>query len=385
MALVRIQDGIMWPTNGYRLPINVSPQTLDATGEKIGFVGQLIWSDYGSHTIDTTGSSKFAWMGGTTAVFDDASSIMDIGIQGVNTSGPLAQPDGSFTVKARTVGGGADTTSPTLTTTNSWHTITPTTGTATIASGDLCAFVIDFNTRAGSDSVLVQVGTYQLGMARPLTLTYLAGAWLTSGTGLMPNCVVVASDGTLGWFVGSALFGVPVVLSTWIATTNPDERGMIFQVPFDCKVSALWCQIRTADAASDFTMYLTSSAESGRTTMAAGAATVVVDASQLNGTGTERVGLFPLPSEVSLTANTDYCVSVRATGTSNLRWGYQTLGDAAYRAFFPGGTTMRGVTANDGSDFSGSSTTTIYPVGVMISHVQDGTGGGGGSCRVIGG
>ncbi len=32
------------------------------------------------------------------------------------------------------------------------------------------------------------------------------------------------------------------------------------------------------------------------------------------------------------------------------------------------------VTANDGSDFSGSSTTTMYPLGVRISHIQDGQG-----------
>lgn len=380
MGLVSVPKGLYWPMHICDLPINVANAVLDASGEKCAMIGKVQWADGGSHTIDTTGSSKFLWRGGTTAVFDNASSIVDVGIQGVNTSGPPAQPDGSFTVKSR-VTTAADA-SPTLTTTNSWHAATPTTGTATLAHGDLIAFVVDFNTVAGSDALHVQVGSYPTTSIKlfPTTNAYASAAWGATGTGSLPNCVFVASDGTLGTLYGSQLFGVPVVLSTWVDATNPDELGNIFQVPFDCKVGGLWTMMRTTGDSSDFNINLTASAESSRSSLAS----VSVDAAQCATTGAERVIEMPLASEISLTANTDYCVSVKATSTSNLRWCYQTLGSADYRAFFPGGTTMRGVTANGGADFGSSSTTTIYPVGVIITQVQDGTGGGGGA-MVIGG
>lgn len=380
MGLVSVPKGLHWPMNGFNLPINVANAVLDASGEKCAMFGMVQWADGGSHTINTSGSSKFLWRGGTTAVFDNASSVLEVGIQGVATSGPPAQPDGSFTVKA-VVTTAADA-SPTLTTTNSWHSVTPTTGSATLAHGDLVAFVLDFSTVAGSDALHVQIGSYNATSYTlfPTTNAYASAAWGATGAGALPNCVFVASDGTLGTLYGSQLFGLPVVLSTWVATTNPDERGMIFRVPFSCKVGGFWCMMRTTDASSDFTLELTSSPESTRSSLAS----VTVDGAKLAATGLDRIMEIPLASEVSLTAGVDYCVSVRATGSSNIRFCYQTLGDAGYRAFFPGGTTMRGVTANDGSDFGSSSTVTMYPVGVVITQFQDGTGGGGG-CRVIGG
>jgi len=185
--------------------------------------------------------------------------------------------------------------------------------------------------------------------------------------------VITFSDGTIGCLDGATLFGA-VGAAIWADASNPDEYGMIFRVPFDCKIDALTCVMRTADAASDFTIGLYSSAEATRVTMAS----VAVDAAQLASIGSERFASFRLAAEVSLVANTDYCIAVKATGASNLRIGRTTLGNATHRALLPGGTTLRSVTANNGSDFSGSSTTVMYPFGVRISQVQDGVASGGG-------
>jgi hypothetical protein len=172
---------------------------------------------------------------------------------------------------------------------------------------------------------------------------------------------------------------------TWDDTTNPDEQGMIFQVPFDCKVDAIGMMLRTTDANSDGTMDLFSGAESSPVSVLSAA--ITFDAAQLGPTANERWVEFNLPAEVSLTRNTDYCLAVRAThATSDIRTNKTTLGNAAYRAFMPAGTTMRNVTRNGGSGaFAGSSTTIMLPMGVRISSVDDGTGTGtGGGSRMIG-
>lgn len=379
MALTALSTGLFFPIPEQALPFAIGTTgVIDATGEKFAMVGRVHWDGRpaAAKTIDTSGSSAIAWYGGSTAVFDNASTTLDVGIQGVGTTGPTAVPDGSYTVKA-VVTTAADAT-PTLTTTNSWHTIVPTTGTASITHGDLAAVVWDMTNRAGSDAINIGVGVTTKSLF-PVCNAYVAAAWGGTGVGAGPNVMLTASDGTRGTLDGTFLFGAQTAV-TWADASNPDEYGLIFQVPFACKVDALYCMMRTVDATSDFTISLVSTPESTRATVAS----VSVDASQIGPVTAERLCVFNLASEVSLSANTDYCVAIKATGAGNVRFARLDLGHADARKFFPGGTTMRGVTANNGADFGSSSTTTLYPVGVRISQLQDGASSGGGA-MVIGG
>jgi hypothetical protein len=372
VAITPIATGLTWPFNWLaNVLVTPSVATLDASGEKMAMIGRMYWDGRAtSKTIDTTGSSKIEWRGGSTAVFDNAGSSLEVGIQGVNTSGPIAQPNGSFGAKA-VITTAADA-SPTLTTINAWHTITPTTGTSTIAHGDLIAVVWDFVTRAGSDAIIVSPANSNTNLTQlPTTNAFAAAAWGATGSGQIPNCLLRASDGTYGWIDGGQFFGW-FTNTTWNDGTNPDEQGVIFQVPFDCKVDALFCSMRTASNASDFTISLSSNAESARTTLAS----VTVDGAQLAATGTERSAIFNLASEVTLSANVDYCVSVKATNTGDIRFVVANLGNAEARRAFPGSTTIRGVTANNSGNFSGSSSVNFPMAGVRISGIETGSGGG---------
>jgi hypothetical protein len=371
--------GFYWP---YARPLRTDQATItvDATGEKAAFIGRVMWEGHAtSKTIDTTGSSKLG-VATSTSVFDNAASAVTLSIQDVNTSGPVAQPDGTPDVQAD-ITTAADTT-PALTTGNSWCQVTPTSGTKTLSTGDLIAVVFDMTNRGGvSDSVVLTSATHLSSGFFPVTNAYAAAAWGATGVGFLAGAFFIANDGTLGWLDGQMPHGFVAAL-TWTDGSATDEYGMIFQVPFDCKVDALACTMRTVDGTSDFIMSLYSTPEATPAVMAAGAATVTVDATQTGTVAAEAFGVWNLASEVSLTANTDYCVAIKASGAGNVRIGQTTLGHADFRKSLLGGTTMRSVNRNGGSgDFGSSSTTVMYPIMVRISDITISSGG----ARVIGG
>lgn len=380
MTMTSFPQGVFWPFPDRRWGF-AAGGTLDATGEKAAAIGRVYWQGRAaSKTIDTTGSSYIGILTGGTAVWDDAASTIEIGIQGVNTSGPVAQPDGSFSVKAAYTG--ATNTTPPLTDTNSFCKAVPTTGTVTLAHGDLISVVVDVTNRGGSDALSIAAMQLLGNAFFPVTNAFASAAWGATGVGNTPQVVFCASDGTLGFLDGAYPVGLHNDTS-WTDATNPDERGLIFQVPFDCKVDALYLMMRSTDATSDFALSLYSTPEATPAIMNAGAATIAVDAAQAGATGAVNTGIWNLASEVSLTKNTDYCVAVKATN-GTVRLGHVTLGDAAHRALWPAGTTVRSVNRNNGAgDFANSSTTLLYNVGVRISAVDDGagTGSGGGLIR----
>jgi hypothetical protein len=208
---------------------------------------------------------------------------------------------------------------------------------------------------------------------------YLAGAWqtATSSMAAAPNVLITFDDGTLGFIDGN---GPPITSSSneaWSDSTNPDERGLIFQVPWDCKIDGFWMVgAPSAGATGDFTLALYSSP----TGTPAAMASVAVLAEQMGTAVADRPAFFVLPSEVSLSRNTDYILAMRATGAGNCRLRTSVLGNTAYRVFLPGGTTLAKGTRDNGSGaFTAESpAVTMYIMGVRISSLDDGTGSGGG-------
>ena len=373
MAYTSLPTGLLWPYNRIPLFAAGTTTTLDLSAKKLACVGRVHWNGRptSAKTIDTSGSSKIGFQLSGNPVFDNAGSSIDIGIQGVNTSGPIAQPDGSFTVKA-VVTTAADATPPLTTNSSPWCEVVPTTGTASLAHGDLIAVVFDFTTRAGSDSLVFASAAAPGGAFFPVNNAFASAAWGAAGSNSTPIVTLTASDGTIGTLDGGFYHGISGN-TTWTDSTNPDEIGMIFQIPFTCKVDAFIAGMRNVDATSDFTLSLYSGAESSPSSLAS----VAVDAAQTGLAATDLVGIWNLATEITLTANTDYCVAAKATGAGNIRMLNHTLGNAAYRAFQPGGTTMRSVNRNNGTGaFANSSTVLMYPLGVRISQIETGGAAG---------
>lgn len=369
-------SGIWWPWGLTRIFGSASAiVTLDATGEYLAVIGRIIIDGKSTgKTLDTSGSSSIRFHVANAPVFDNASSVFTVGFQGVDkTTGFPVRPDGIWSARA-VISTAADTT-PTLTTTSTaGHVVIPTAGTITLNHGDEVCFVMQMTTRAGSDSVQSNGCTAQsLGMSQyPCCVTNVSGSPASSAAS--QGVLITFSDGTKGFIEGS----IPgqTLQSIWADATNPDEQGLLFQVPFACKIDAISFPMRLVDATSDFQFDITSTPLTSPGSIISGP--ISVTAENLS-TTTEQMIVWPLPSEISLTANTDYCLSVKATGAGNIRWTQLSTGESDARKFLgPAGTTIRTATRNGGSGpYTDGSTTVLNPMSVRISEITTGGGGGG--------
>lgn len=375
MALVTIPNGFMWPYGAAWTRFATGTNaTLDATGEKCAAIGYLyLQSGPGtSKTLSAAGGGNIQFRTNN-VTFANGGTTLDIGLQDVTTSGvSVPQPDGTFDVKVTLTGGGGGIS------TTAWNTVSMTggSGTKTLNHGDMFAIVWDMTARAGADSVQITPGTASLQgwvTGLPGFVVNTGGTWSAPASG-NPNMIIVFDDGTVGWID----FGYPIsvnVNDAFADATNPDERGMIFQVPFACTVEALWAFASVGNAAADFTLSLYSDPTGTPSAMASAA--VLAEQIVFNGSGLVSV---PLATAQSLSANTDYCMALRATGASNVTLIGETLGNEAHRVFWPAGTTMKKATRNNGSGaFTAENpAVTLYNMGVRVRQIHDGAGGSGG-------
>lgn len=368
-------SGLWWPWGqkpGFFANANT---TLDLTGEYIAFVGYMnIAGQATSKTLDTTGSSSITFAVEAAPVFDNASSVFTIGFQGVdNTTGFPVRPDGTWT--ARSVVTTAANTTPTLTTSADYHVAIPTAGTVTLSHGDQVCIVYEFTTRAGSDALAVKTGSFlpsvaSYGSLSPASTSNVSGAVANVANSTAPQILITFSDGTEGTLDGSAFVpsGVSAPALTWTNASNPDEYGLVFQVPFACSVDAIAIMMRLVDGTSDFQIDLVSDPLGTPASLIGGPLARVAENFGL--AASEQQAIFTF-APVNLAANTNYCIAVKATGTGNIRWNRLILPTAGSRTLVSaGGTTLSGVTRNDGSGAYGSASTTILPpLAVRISNI----------------
>ncbi len=379
MTQAAVQTGFLYPE-----AVNFSNTvagTIDAATEKIAMIGRLRidGKPAGSKTL-STGSIQFRT---GTVTFANGATTVDIGIQDVAAgAGPIAQPDGTFDVKTTLTGGAGLVT-------NTWTTATMNIGSKSMSDGDLIAIVFDMTAQGGVDSVNIEMGVhrYSTGHGFPTTNQFVSSAWQTTqtlGAGRRPNVVIVFDDGTLGWIDGGLAFN-SALLEAFQDSTNPDECGLIFQVPWDCKVDELWFWGQFASAAADFTMNFYSDPLAGRTLIASD--TFLGEQGAVpaqSGRYSVRTKVAGVVTDISLAKNTDYLVTVQATGTANLSLFKTALPNTNYRHIHKtNGLTMKKATSNNGGAFTAESpAVTMYEMGVRICSLDDGTGAGSGGLKV---
>ncbi len=372
MTQVALGNGLLFPQANFLLSTS-NAATMDAATEKVAWIGRLYIDGRAASKTLSTGNIQFRT---GTCTWANGSTTMDVGIQDVTAgAGPFAQPDGTFDVKTTLTGGSGLTSA-------AWNTITMTTGTKTISHGALIAIVFDMTARAGADSVVIAEHSTPFlssGSGFPTTNIFVSSAWQTTfvlGAARLPNAIISFDDGTLGWLDFTTPASLANSADAYQDSTNPDERGMLFQVPFDCKVDAFWCWLSYASAAADFSIKL----YSDPTGTPAALSTNAILIEQLGGpSGTNILTIFNIATPISLSRNTNYAVTLLATGTANVGPVSITLGNTAHRAAIPGGTTLAKVTRNNstGAFTAESPAITMYGIGVRLSSFDDGGGAGG--------
>lgn|SRR5262245_2536077 len=372
-VLISLNRGFPYPNAGLLRAFYLD-YTIDAATEKIAHIGRVYLQgrSASSKTISAAGGGSISFMTNT-VTFANAGTTVDIGIQDISATGNPGQPDGTFDVKATFTGGGGGIT------TTAWNTCSMTggTGSKTISHGQHVAIVWDMTARGGADSIIIRglnniyttfITNAQQAGIQPGVVQFNGGTWQVNDADL-PNAIITFDDGTLGYFDCGGFF-TDNTTEDFSDATNPDERGLIFQTQFTCKVDAFMlpiiCQNNTT---SDFTVTLYSDPLGTPTSLK----TFTINAEQFNvGTFFDSFIVLTLDTEVSLTRNTDYCLAVKAAGTGVISLSQVTLGSANYRVFFPGGSTVKKATRNNstGSFTAESPAITQYGMCVRVSAIN---------------
>lgn len=227
----------------------------------------------------------------------------------------------------------------------------------------------------------VDIATYSddAGREFPYSLTFAASVWTKSKGGIM--AALEYSDGSYEWIPG--LWPFEILLSTSFNSTNTVNRvGNRFRLPFPCTVDGCWLWI---DKDSAVTVKLLNDGDAPTATPLA-----EVTASDGPGDSDYRPGssgggfdVWMFDTAVDLTKDTWYRLVVEPEGSGNVTLytgGVDgTVGDVLMDSL-PGGQDIHRTQWDTTPTASWTNATDRrVQMGLMISRLDDGVGGGGGS------
>jgi len=365
MSAINIPGGDFWfPTpflvvgaNGF---VGMSAVTFDATGEKAGYVGQVQFPDRAAGTKNIS-RVQFAFAGVTKA----GGSALTVSLQDISTTtGPPKQPDGTAdqTVAIANADAGFVT--------DAWYRTGTFSAARAVSHGENLAVVIEYDGagRLGTDTVGIKTVNYLAGGRtnyHSFVLGYVA-AWAAVSNVGFSNLVLEFDDGTFGSLGPSE----PVKTTTTVAyntgTAGADEYGKRINFPFPFKIAGAYASGKTSANTTDVALKL----YAGTTEVAS----VTIDGNTLDTTvNNPMVAYFATPYQCL--ANTDYYITMSPTSVNSVTLYYYTVDSNALLAVAPGGINGHMVKRLDGGAWTNDTTSVPY-MGVIISAVDDGNGGG---------
>lgn len=364
------------PTNTTNLS-GVVNSTLDAANKSVALIGQLYWEDAGSHTVDTTGSSSIQ-LRVNNATFANAGTTVVVGIGDVDTgNGPAVRAVNVADVitmdvsKSHTGGGGGIA--------GGWHTSVPTSGTKTIAHGALISVSVQMTARGGVDTIAFSnsSNTGSVTGQRPAVTFFNAATYSTVAT--VPLCVVVASDGTLGFIYGGTCY-TTVGSSAYNNGSTPNERGNVIIPPVPGKAIGIAYSLAFAGATSDVDLVLYSDPLGTPTAQK----TVSLDGNAIASGSANLFGVALFSSPYTFTAGQPLAAIYKPTTVNNITASFITLNSSAHMKAFSLGTGAYAVNRSSGAFSVQNSNLERYQIGLLIDSLDNGVGSGG-VVGVIGG
>jgi hypothetical protein len=337
--------------------------TIDAVNEAYHGIGQVFWEDGGSHTVDTTGSSKFEFrVTSGSFVFANAGSTVKVGLAAVDTTnGPAGRAVNvadviTFDVsKSFTGGGGVLTTG--------WQSHTPSAGTKTVAHGDTVVFCMQMTARGGVDSVNMQGASASPSAAFPYVTQFVGGTY-TVATSLLPVMVLIASDGTLGYFFGSSVL-TSVTTQTWNNGSALKEHGNLIVPPFPGRVHGLAFNT-SALAAFDAVLY----SDPLGTPVAERTVSIDENTVASNSNALYHVRLFSSPYD--FTANQPLGAILKPTTVTDISAQYITVNDALHQNAYAPGSSSYAINRASGAFAAQNSQKDRFGIGLLVSALDTG-------------
>lgn len=361
-------NGLMVPS----IPFNfangsgfTASSSLTAAGHKYAIVGDFCHKD-------KTGSKNITKIHTRIGANSSFVGTLTGYVQGVSTtSGPPATPDGSTTSGA---------TFSTLTAAT-WQTTGAFSTAYTASVGSRIAVVFDV-TAFTSGSIAPTSGVTALALQTAYShspqILLNTASWAIASNNLIPNVILECDDGTFGTIEGCLPCEAESSVAYNVNTAAADEYALRMVFPFPVKIDAAWASIAAASAVSDFSFVL----------YADSTATKTIDGNQVTAASANRFVMARFDNEYSLAANTVGYLSLRVDGTTNMSLFYFDVNNSAHFQAHDGGENfymVDRVNAGAWGTTNSNSGKRRPLMGVRISSLDDGTGGGGGLALPVSG
>ena len=207
-----------------------------------------------------------------------------------------------------------------------WREETMTAGTPfTVQDRDFLALCFHLDVASGSASVRLRQGSSVAGSGAlaSAVITLVSTGPAYSASALIPNVMLLFTDGTLGWFEPSRVFSTIDTTTATIGESN--SLANIVQVPFPCQIDAIAAYVSHSSAAADVALEVLGTPLGTPTVLA----TVAVDANVVI-SATARALITRLPTSLTLTAATPYAISLKQTTANAVTGTYWDTPSAAY-------------------------------------------------------
>jgi hypothetical protein len=347
--------------------------TIDAVGEKIAFMGPVYHQGGGSKDV-----TKVHFRFGT--VVKSGGSGLTVSLQNVDAAnGPPMRPDGTQDQTVAIANGDANFASNTNYTTAAFS------ASRTVAFGELLAVVIEYDVTGWltPDTVGIAIASNANDVFYPPNYgtSLYTGTWATSGDdGIFPSVLLEYTDGSFG----SLGQGYPITDAVgcidYINTGDgaADERALKLTMPFDCECSGGFVHVQPSANNANFDIILYDT--DGTTVLGSESFDANQQYNATNG-GITHAHWTP----VTLAAGSAYRITVKPTTTTNIIVMWYRLANADHRKALRIGTDTVGSTRLDAGAWTDSSVILMCDAGLILSKIDDGSGGAAGGGKVFGG
>lgn len=368
MALTTFGGPGLWTINDNRItlgPPAFTSSVIDATGEKMAWMGRAIFPDGAGGDIQRVG-----FLFGT--VTKAGGSGLTVSLQNVDlANGPPARPDGTQDQTVAIANGDAGFAS------NLWYRTGALSADRTVSFGEQLAVVVEYDGsgRLSSDAVnfrnlsaMESVPFYESSCS-----LFASSAW--GNVQVRPNVVLERDDGVFGTLDGSWPCSAVGTIS-YGTGTNPDENALQFTPAVNCTINGAYILMFTASSAANFDVVL----YEGTTALQ----TVSCDANAMAFSAVALRSMFVAIPPTDLTASTTYRLCLKPTTAGAVDLAYFDVSANGHLDCHGLGATAWLNSRNDGGSW-GAGTNTRRPwMGLRFSKFESG-GGSGGGAHIIGG
>lgn len=333
--------------------LNTSAWAIDATGEKIAFVGKH-WNS--ARATKSIRKVAFLWGSVTKA----GGSGLTLSLQDLDAAGSIISPDGTQDQTVAIAAAGV--------TANAWYETGNLSADRSLAYGAEIAVVIEFDGggRLGADSFAVSVASFADSPFSPRhtqPLLYTT-SWSALNVSRAPIIGFIYDDGTYGGLEYVSPISARNIFGTFNSASTPDEYATEFVAPFDCYCDGALAHVFVTNTSTDFDFILYDSANN------------VLGSNTLDGNKSNEVGAYKRTTAswapVRITKGSTYRLAIKATTANNIAIPYVDYPSTSWKAVSEWPVNWGTTSRTDGGSWAAVTETRVMGMSLRISEYMIG-------------